>query len=223
MKYALLFILAFQSSVYADTLATYRNGLLINPSTNMPYTGNLETINNDWGENSVEFSQEYVNGVMHGADKVFYKSGKLKTVGYFENGKLEGTTKIYFENGSLMGSVDFKNHQIHGRGVRFYPNGVKQLERFFVNNKLEGVSKTWDDSGNLMKSEEYKNGMLHGTLKTYYENGNIFEEVDYQYGTPKVIIIYREDGSIADKKGFLNKKIIDSIVGWTFYNIELSI
>jgi len=27
------------------------------------------------------------------------------------------------------------------------------------------------------------------------------------------MIIYHEDGSIADKKGFLNKNIIDSIIG----------
>jgi antitoxin component YwqK of YwqJK toxin-antitoxin module len=64
-----------------------------------------------------------------------------------------------------------------------------------------------------MKSEEYKDGMLHGYLKTYYEDGGIFEEVKYDFGTPKTLIIYHEDGSIADKKGFLNKKIIDSIIG----------
>ena len=118
MKYALLFILTLNVA-QANVQATYRNGLLVNPSTNQPYTGILETINNDWGKDSIEFSQEYVDGAMHGADKVFYKSGKLKTIGYFENGLLEGTTKIYFEDGSLMGSVDFKKHQKHGRGVRF--------------------------------------------------------------------------------------------------------
>ena len=213
IKYVLLLFILTLNVAQANIQATYRNGLLINPSTNQPYTGNLETINNDWGKDSIEFSQEYVNGAMHGADKVFYKSGKLKTIGYFENGLLEGTTKIYFEDGSLMGSVDFKKHQKHGRGVRFYPNGVKQLERFFVNDKLEGVSKTWYDSGVLMLEENYKNGMLHGTLKNYYEDGGIFEVIKYNYGTPKTMIIYHEDGSIADKKGFLNKKIIDSIIG----------
>ena len=213
MKYATLLLALLLSTAHADTLATYRNGLLINPSTNQPYTGNLETINKDWGKDSVEFSQEYVNGVMHGADKVFYKSGKLKTVGYFENGLLEGTTKIYFEDGLLMGSMDFKNHQKHGVGVRYYPNGVKQLERFFVNDKLEGTARTWYDNGNLMKSEEYKNGMFHGKVKTYYENGNVFEDAKFEYGTPKFMRIYREDGTLADEKGFFDKKVIDKIIG----------
>jgi len=61
IKYALLFILTLNVA-QANVQATYRNGLLINPSTNQPYTGNLETINNDWGKDSIEFSQEYVNG-----------------------------------------------------------------------------------------------------------------------------------------------------------------
>lgn len=213
IKYVLLLFILTLNVAQANVQATYRNGLLINPSTNQPYTGNLETINNDWGKDSIEFSQEYVNGAMHGADKVFYKSGKLKTIGYFENGLLEGTTKIYFEDGSLMGSVDFKKHQKHGRGVRFYPNGVKQLERFFVNNKLQGTARTWYDTGSLMITEEYKDGLLHGYSKTYYEDGGIFEEVKFEYGTPKFMRVYREDGTLADEKGFFDKEVIKRIVG----------
>ncbi len=63
-----------------------------------------------------------------------------------------------------------------------------------------------------MKSEECKDGMLHGYLKTYYEDGGIFEEVKFEYGDPKVMFIYNEDGGIANKKGFINKKLIEKIV-----------
>jgi len=41
----------------------------------------------------------------------------------------------------------------------------------------------------------------------------VFEELKYEYGTPKYMFIYREDGTLADEKGFLDKKIIDRIVG----------
>jgi antitoxin component YwqK of YwqJK toxin-antitoxin module len=112
-----------------------------------------------------------------------------------------------------MGSVDFKKHQKHGRGVRFYPNGVKQLERFFVNNKLQGTARTWYDTGSLMITEEYKDGLLHGYSKTYYEDGGIFEEVKFEYGTPKFMRVYREDGTLADEKGFFDKEVIKRIVG----------
>ena len=213
MKYTLILLTLILSTAQANLEATYRNNLLINPDTNQPFTGNLETINKDWGKDAIEYSQEYVNGVPHGSEKAFYQSGVLKSEGNFNQGVIEGTVSLYFEDGSLMGRVDMANNIKEGRGVRYYANGVKQIERFFVNNKLQGTASTWYDTGGLMITEEYKNGMLHGYSKTYYEAGGVFEEVRYEYGTPKVMIIYREDGSIADKKGFMNKKIIDSIVG----------
>jgi antitoxin component YwqK of YwqJK toxin-antitoxin module len=64
-----------------------------------------------------------------------------------------------------------------------------------------------------MKSEEYKDGMLHGYLKTYYEDGGIFEKAKFEFGSPKYLIIYNEDGSVADKKGFMDNKLIERIVG----------
>lgn len=57
-----------------------------------------------------------------------------------------------------------------------------------------------------MISRDYSNGLLHGEVKTYYESGKVFEEVRYEYDTLKSKFIYHEDGSLADKQGFLNKK-----------------
>ena len=197
----------------ANLKATYRNNLLINPSTNQPYTGNLETINNDWGKDAVEYSQEYVNGLRHGSEKAFYKTGILKSEGNFDQGTIEGVVSLYFEDGSLMGRMDMANNIKEGRGVRYYANGVKQLERFFVKNKLQGTARAWYDTGSLMITEEYKDGTLHGYSKTYYEAGGVFEEVRYEFGTPKYMRVYREDGTIADEKGFFDRKIIERIVG----------
>ena len=50
-------------------------------------------------------------------------------------------------------------------------------------------------------------------LKTYYESGGVFEEAKFKYGTPKVITIYNEDGSVAEQKGWIDNKIIERIVG----------
>jgi hypothetical protein len=41
----------------------------------------------------------------------------------------------------------------------------------------------------------------------------VFEEAKFEYGTPKVITIYNEDGSIAEQKGWIDNKIIERIVG----------
>ena len=43
--------------------------------------------------------------------------------------------------------------------------------------------------------------------------GGVFEEVRYEFGTPKYMRVYRENGTLADEKGFFDRKIIERIVG----------
>ena len=207
-----LLALLLLSSLAQANLGTFKDGKLVNPNTNKPFTGNLDVINNDWGKDAVEFNKEYVDGILHGAEKVFYHSGKLKSVGYFNNGLIDGTTTLYYEDGSVQVQVNFSNGKREGRAVSYYPDGTKQVEQFFTNDKLDGLSREWFDTGVLMISRDYSNGLLHGEVRTYYESGRVFEVVKFNYGTPKIKQVYREDGSLADEQGFLNKQVIDSII-----------
>jgi len=226
MKYILLTLLLLSSLAQAN-LGTYKNGKLINPDTNHPFTGNLDIINNDWSNDDVvstdstlglvtgkyvEFNSNYVDGILHGAEKVFYRSGKLKSVGFFNKGLIDGITTLYYEDGSMQAQVSFDNGKREGRAVSFYPDGTKQSEQFFINDQIDGVSRQWFESGSLMITRDYSLGLLHGEVKTYYESGKVFEVTSFNYGTPKSKFIYHEDGSLADKQGFLNKKIINSII-----------
>jgi len=208
----LLLTLLLLSSIAQANLGTYKDGKFIYPETNKPYTGNLDVINNDWGVDAVEFNKDYVDGVLHGAEKVFYRSGKLKSVGYFNKGLIDGTTILYYEDGSVQGQVSFSNGVKDGRAVSFYPDGTKQSEQLFINDQIDGVSRQWFESGSLMITRDYSRGLLHGEVRTYYESGKVFEVTRFNYGTPKSKFIYHEDGSLADKQGFLSRKIINSII-----------
>ena len=213
MKLTLLLItLTLTSLAQADLGSFDKQGRFIYPDTNKPYTGNLDVINNDWGKDAVEFNKDYVDGVLHGAEKVFYRSGKLKSVGYFNKGLIDGTTTLYYEDGSVQAQVRFNNGIREGRAVSYYPDGTKQSEQFYVADKLYGLSRQWFDTGSLMISRDYSKGLLHGEVTTYYESGKVFEVTKFNYGTPKYKRIYHEDGSLADEQGFLNRKIIDSII-----------
>ncbi len=211
-RMVVLFVLLLNSLASASP-HVFKNGLLLDSNTGRLYTGNIEVTNEDWGDNKVEISKDYVNGLLHGQEKVFYKSGQLKSVGYFREGVLNGTVSMYFEDGALMGRMEMTNNLNNGRGIRYYPNGNKQIERFFVNNKLEGLSRAWYENGSIKKEEDYKNGQLHGYLKSYYKAGGIFEEVKYEYGKPKFKRSYLEDGTLADERMFFNKKVIEAIIG----------
>jgi antitoxin component YwqK of YwqJK toxin-antitoxin module len=84
---------------------------------------------------------------------------------------------------------------------------------FYDNGKLQGAVKTWYENGNVMKSIPYSKGMVHGTLEIYYESGGVFEEVEFNFGTHKYMTTNFEDGTVADEKGFFDRKLIDRIVG----------
>ena len=213
MKFILLLLTIILSTAQANLGSFDSNGKLIYPETNKPYTGNLDIINNDWGVDAVEFNKDYVDGVLHGTEKSYYQSGSIRSIGHFKNGILEGIVTGYYEDGSIQVRAIYDNGVKQGRVIHYYPNGTKQLEAFYTDDKFDGVRTTWYENGNVMKSIPYSNGMVHGTLETYYESGGIFEEVEYNFGTPKYMRTYLEDGTVADEKGFFDRKLIERIIG----------
>ena len=212
MSKLILIFLLLTSLAQANLGSFDKQGRFIYPETNKPYTGNLDVINNDWGKDAVEFNKDYVDGVLHGAEKVFYRSGKLKSVGYFNKGLIDGTTTLYYEDGSVQAEVNFSNGIREGRAVSYYPDGTKQSEQFYVTDKLYGLSRQWYDTGSLMISRDYSKGLLHGEVTTYYESGKVFEVTKFNYGTPKFKRTYNEDGSLAKEEGFFDRETINNII-----------
>ncbi|MEO1945745.1 MAG: hypothetical protein ABGY11_15705 [Candidatus Thioglobus sp.] len=69
MKIKPFIILLLVSGIAQANLGSYKNGKFIYPGTNIPYTGNLDVLNNDWGKDAVEINRDYVDGVVHGTYK----------------------------------------------------------------------------------------------------------------------------------------------------------
>jgi len=213
MRGLFLLLTLILSTAQANLGSFDKQGRFIYPETNKPYTGNLDVINNDWGKNAVEINKNYVNGVLHGAEKSYYKSGKLRSLGYFKRGILDGIVTGYYEDGTIQVRATYDNGVKQGRVIHYYPNGTKQVESFYTDDKFDGIRTTWYENGKPMEVTPYSKGLLHGTGRTYYESGGVFEEAKFKYGTPKFITIYNEDGSVAEQKGWIDNKIIERIVG----------
>jgi antitoxin component YwqK of YwqJK toxin-antitoxin module len=65
------------------------------------------------------------------------------------------------------------------------------------------------DLGLCVKSIPYSKGLVHGMVTTYYESCRVFKEVKYEYDKPKLMKVFNEDGTLADIKEFLDKKVIE--------------
>jgi len=171
---ALTLLFTFQS--FATDGATQCSvELELDPKTNLPFTGNLDIINNDWG-GAVEFNIEYVDGLRHGEEKTYYQSGALKSLGHWSNGLIDGITEVYFEDGSLMIRMNFKDGMKEGRAVRYYQSGQLAVESYFKNDLLEGESKVWYESGELLEEAEFLKGLKFSFERLKEDGTPYFEQ-----------------------------------------------
>lgn len=88
----------------------------------------------------MDLTKTYANGqpvcVLTGTTLTFfYKSGRLKAVGPYVEGMMEGTWEFYRENGMLWEVGNFKNEQKHGRWTRYDHDGVVEYDEEFHEGK----------------------------------------------------------------------------------------
>lgn len=93
----------------------------------------------------------FKNGVKHGLGRVYAKSGLVKEVTEYKNGRII--------------SIDYINRKDNrgrkqGKWMYFYGNGNIKLEGRFINDKKHGFFKYYDKQGSLTKIEKYQNGIL---------------------------------------------------------------
>ena len=66
----------------------------------------------------------------------FYKNGKVKAKGIFENNKMEGEWIFYRETGQLWQIANFKNNMKHGHWIRYDREGKVEYNESFDENKI---------------------------------------------------------------------------------------
>lgn len=154
--------------------AQCQNPIVLDPNTELPYTGNLEIINNSWG-GLVEISTDYINGKKNGEEKVYYQSGALNSLSHYVNGVPNDIIKVFYEDGSLMIRMFFKNGLKEGRAVRYYPSGQLQREKYYENDVEVGESLIWYEDGTLSERTTYENGKIV-SQERYKEDGTPYYE-----------------------------------------------
>jgi antitoxin component YwqK of YwqJK toxin-antitoxin module len=66
----------------------------------------------------------------------YYKTGKIKAEGPFENNKMEGEWKFYRESGQLWQIGNFLNEMKHGTWMRFNKENLLEYNESFENRKI---------------------------------------------------------------------------------------
>jgi len=89
------------------TEAEIMPGIFYADGSYLPFTGKCSVVGRNGGGVLEEFT--YKKGRLHGKAQVWYKSGRMKRKGSFENGKLSGMWVHWDENGNIMAETTYRD------------------------------------------------------------------------------------------------------------------
>ena len=75
--------------------------------------------------------ENYVDGLLSGEYKLYYKNSQLTRLAYYKEGRLHGSYKQYSDKGILIDDLQYKDGFIDGKAVFYEPNGkIKQRGQY---------------------------------------------------------------------------------------------
>ena len=98
----------------------------------------------------VKSIENFKNGKFNGEFKEFFENGSLFQIGTFKNGDMENV-KAFYENGNLKFKQNLKDRKGKYRG--YYPNGMLEVEGEVFQGDEIGLWKYYNEEGNLLKTE----------------------------------------------------------------------
>ena len=98
----------------------------------------------------VKSIENFKNGKLNGEFKEFLKMASLFQIGTFKNGDMKNI-KVFYENGNLKFEQNLKDRKGKYRG--YYPNGMLEVEGEVFQGDEIGLWKYYNEEGNLLKTE----------------------------------------------------------------------
>ncbi|MCS6823993.1 MAG: tetratricopeptide repeat protein [Cytophagaceae bacterium] len=144
------------------------------------------------------FEGTYVGNTKKGLWKYYDFFGTLiSEENYDKEGKLQGFEKVYYKSGALKSVTNYKDNEPNGKYTTYYPNGKIKHEGWLVNGKLEGYQYEYYIDGTLKEKSYYLNNELHGYTEFYSVNGKLEREELYENGIIQKEIHYDTTGAIS--------------------------
>ena len=103
----------------------------------------------------------------------YFPNGNLEYEAKFENGKLDGLSRVWLEDGTLFSESNYSNGRPHG------------------------IWKRYHSSGSIKYMVHYEYGKKHGYEQWFYENGQVKSEQQFIQGNSEAEIIrWKPDGTL---------------------------
>ena len=160
-----------------------------------------------FGKDSLAELQEYRNGLMEGAVKVYGTNQRLLRLYHVKNGLKHGEEIEYFDR-TVKGkelqpklSIAWYEGKIQGVVKTWYDNGVQESQRELSQNVKNGLATGWYRDGSLMLIEEYDhNKLLKGE---YFKRGEKIPTTVIE-GSKGIATLHDAEGNFLRRVIYLN-------------------
>ena len=137
---------------------------------------------------------------------------------FFYRGEISpftGWRKQVRKTGDLRSLVEYKNGKPHGLNIYWWKNGKKAEKKNFHNGISHGLWESWYPSGRKQLEQSVENGKLHGPARRWYQNGQKKDHSLYQNGRIISIVVWKPNGEKCS-----DTKLINGNGLWVRYNNE---
>ena len=153
-----------------------RDKIAYKEGSSTPFTGVFGIVIDD----KIESYEEYKDGLLDGETAYFSKDKEVKLLSeMYSKGKLNGPQKTYYENGKLKSIVYYKNDRIDG--IVEYDKSGKLLHKSIFENGT-GDWKLYWSNGKVSEEGRYVSGRKDGVWKKYREDGSLDTILKYDNG-----------------------------------------
>ncbi len=128
----------------------FKDGLILNSSTQKLYSGTISTNLND-----KKLVYDVRNGEKEGSFVTYFENGKVEMIGEMSKNKNSGYWRYYYTNGSIESEGYFSNDIAEGSWKWYYPDGRLKEEGSYFNGKKNGVWVKYEPDGKPIKKNIY--------------------------------------------------------------------
>lgn len=142
------------------------------------------------------------DGEYIGKLKIYFKSGKPRSIRSYKDGKLDGPYKDFYRNGQIHNQQNYKDGTEDGQQKSFYKDGKLKSTSLYKDGKEEGQWKSYYSTGKIRFVRNYKDGEYDGLKSYYHKNGVLSYQYVYKDGKPLSYHEYTRGGLLERKRTY---------------------
>ena len=129
-----------------------------------------------------------------------YDNGRLKRLGYLNDGAKDGLWTSWHENGEKQLEIRYKKDVLHGKTSSWHPNGQKKSAGNIRDGEMDGPWEEWYENGWKSKVQSCDFGKL--VSATVWKPDGEKCPVSNIVNGKGILLEYKEDGTIQKRYTF---------------------